>query len=48
VSKPISVVKFAETADELLKDGRHEARIEDSANESDDSPGPGEAGGEES
>ena len=48
VSKPISVVKFAETVDELLKDGRHEPRIEDSANEPDDGPSPDDAGSEES
>ena len=54
VSKPISVVRFAETVEQLLKDG-HEAAKEtpimdaDSlTNESGDSPGPSEAGGEES
>jgi two-component system cell cycle response regulator DivK len=54
VSKPISVVRFAETVDELLKNGHDKvgdaAEIdnpESRANESDDSPGPGEAGGEE-
>ena len=52
VSKPISVVKFAQTVDELLKDEElDEAEIdepEDPANQSVESPGPGEAGGEES
>jgi two-component system cell cycle response regulator DivK len=52
VSKPISVVKFAQTVDELLKDGGpDESEIddpEDPANQSVDGPGPGEAGGEES
>jgi two-component system cell cycle response regulator DivK len=51
VSKPISVVKFAQTVDELLQDANHAPEIDNSeswANESDDSPGPGEAGGEES
>ncbi len=58
VSKPISVVRFAETVDQLLKNGEDgranasagEAEIdnpESRANESEDSPGPGEAGGEE-
>ena len=49
VSKPISVVRFAETVDQLLPtsaDGG--AMSEDLANESDDGPGPGETGGEES
>ena len=51
VSKPISVVKFAQTVDELLQDANNAAEIDNSeswANESEDSPGPGEAGGEES
>jgi two-component system cell cycle response regulator DivK len=51
VSKPISVVKFAQTVDELLQDANNAPEIDNSeswANESDDSPGPGEAGGEES
>ena len=51
VSKPISVVKFAQTVDELLTP----AAVEDPsgvspqgwANESDDAPGPGDTGGEE-
>ena len=59
VSKPISVVRFAETVDELLKDGSGHHRPADGsdepeidnpesgANQSEDSPGPGEAGGEE-
>ena len=51
VSKPISVVKFAQTVDQLLADGAvpdptGEAQ-ESWANESDGVPGPGEAGGEE-
>lgn len=50
VSKPISVVKFAQTVDELL--GTHAVvpapEPEESwANESDDRPGIGEPGGEE-
>ena len=59
VSKPISVVRFAETVDQLLKNGHDrgaEAKRDDEpeidnpesrANQGDDSPGPGEAGGEE-
>ena len=58
VSKPISVVRFAETVDQLLKNGHHrtaqaesdEPEIdnpESQANESGDGPGPGETGGEE-
>ena len=68
VSKPISVVRFAETVDELLKsevdgpndrakpiepDAPHEAdkpeidNPESRANQVDEGPGPGEAGGEE-
>jgi two-component system cell cycle response regulator DivK len=52
VSKPISVVKFAQTVDELLTtpkrdDPQGEAQ-ESWANESDDNPGPDEPGGEES
>ena len=58
VSKPISVVRFAETVDQLLKnghDGTAEAASdepeidnpESPANESGDGPGPGETGGEE-
>ncbi len=58
VSKPISVVRFAETVDQLLRDdqagategAKDEPEIdnpESRANESGESPGPGEAGGEE-
>jgi two-component system cell cycle response regulator DivK len=58
VSKPISVVRFAETVEQLLKDGHDTAAREaattpaiddpeSKANTADDSPGPGEAGGEE-
>lgn len=58
VSKPISVVKFAQTVDDLLKDGHEQApqkpasepeidNPESRANTTDDGPGPGEAGGEE-
>jgi two-component system cell cycle response regulator DivK len=58
VSKPISVVRFAETVEQLLKDGHDqvpqqgdsESEIdnpESQANTADDSPGPTEAGGEE-
>ena len=51
VSKPISVVKFAQTVDELLPaTDKAEPVIDDFegwSNEADDSPGPGEAGGEE-
>ena len=58
VSKPISVVRFAETVDELLKNGHDrgppahaddEPEIDDPesrANQSEEGPGPGEAGGE--
>jgi two-component system cell cycle response regulator DivK len=49
VSKPISVVRFAETVEELLP--HEEAGSADDptalANESEDSPGPGETGSEE-
>jgi two-component system, cell cycle response regulator DivK len=50
VSKPISVMRFAETVDQLLQasgadDEANDA--EDQANEAEDSPGPTEAGGEE-
>jgi two-component system cell cycle response regulator DivK len=51
VSKPISVVRFAETVEQLLKHGSDKPEIDNPeswANESEDSPGPGEAGGEES
>ena len=50
VSKPISVVKFAETVEQLLKaDGKapESDELDDAANESEDSPGPTETGGEE-
>ena len=58
VSKPISVMKFAQTVDDLLSEGRDpaqgkpapEAEIDNSesqANTSDDGPGPGETGGDE-
>ena len=58
VSKPISVVRFAETVDQLLKNGHDrtaqaesdEPEIdnpESQANESGDGPGLGETGGEE-
>jgi two-component system cell cycle response regulator DivK len=51
VSKPISVVKFAQTVDELLADGGEsdptgEAQ-ESWANEGDGGPGPSDPGGEE-
>jgi two-component system cell cycle response regulator DivK len=51
VSKPISVVRFAQAVDELLapsaaEDPTGEAQ-EGWANESDDAPGPGDAGGDE-
>ena len=52
VSKPISVVKFAQTVDELLAPGAVDDPTGESAeswvNEGDGGPGPGEAGGEES
>jgi two-component system cell cycle response regulator DivK len=51
VSKPISVVKFAQTVDELLTAGNRADPPGESpaswANESDGSPRPGETGGEE-
>ena len=50
VSKPISVVKFAQTVDELLAVPADDPSIESSdswANEVDDGPGPSETGGEE-
>ena len=51
VSKPISVVKFAQTVDELLTAGNRDdptgKSSESWANEGDDGPGPGETGGEE-
>lgn len=50
VSKPISVARFAQTVDELLKTGGDdvpaEATTESWANEAGDAPGAGEAGGE--
>ena len=52
VSKPISVVRFAQTVDDLLKETNgNAAEIDDPeslANQIEDAPGPGEAGGEES
>jgi two-component system cell cycle response regulator DivK len=51
VSKPISVVRFAQTVDELLDGSRRNdpaGEAEESwANEGGESPGAGEAGGEE-
>ena len=48
VSKPISVMRFAETVQQLLPAGSEtEGLIDDLANESDESPGPEEAGGDE-
>ena len=52
VSKPISVVRFADTVEQLLKDHEpHEKPAiglsEDLSNEGDSGPGVGEAGGEE-
>jgi two-component system cell cycle response regulator DivK len=47
VSKPISVMRFAETVDQLLRPPADDA-VGDLANETDDSPGPTETGGEES
>ena len=51
VSKPISVVKFAQTVDELLAKGNDSDPTGESpaswANESEDGPGAGEPGGEE-
>jgi two-component system, cell cycle response regulator DivK len=51
VSKPISVVKFAQTVDELLTDASDKSAVgglEDPASDVEEGPGPGEAGGEES
>jgi two-component system cell cycle response regulator DivK len=53
VSKPISVMKFAQTVDELLRNGSdHGAPVVDNpesdANQSEDGPGADETGGEES
>ena len=48
VSKPISVMRFAETVDQLLHpDGAEGDEVEDAANDVADGPGPTEAGGEE-
>ena len=50
VSKPISVVRFAQTVDELLESGGGDPtgeKQEEWANEGAESPGIGEAGGEE-
>jgi two-component system cell cycle response regulator DivK len=51
VSKPISVMRFAETVDQLLQAGRGDKaeidRVEDPANDVAESPGVGEPGGEE-
>jgi two-component system cell cycle response regulator DivK len=51
VSKPISVVKFAQTVDELLEDASerelNKYGLDDFANEGNEGPGIGEAGGEE-
>ena len=44
VSKPISVMRFAETVDQLLQTGNAESEL---ANETVDNPGPTEAGGEQ-
>jgi two-component system cell cycle response regulator DivK len=51
VSKPISVVRFAQTVDELLQHGADADAIagtESWTNEADDGPGRAEPGGEES
>jgi two-component system, cell cycle response regulator DivK len=51
VSKPISVVRFAQTVDELLKEESDKAAVaavEDPATDLQESPGPSETGGEES
>ena len=50
VSKPISVVRFAETVDQLLQKGSDEPEIDDpesDANVAGEGPGPTEASGEE-
>ena len=51
VSKPISVVKFAQTVEELLTAGNKDDPTGESpeswANEGDGGPGPGETGGDE-
>ena len=49
VSKPISVMRFAQTVDQLLEHG-HDGEVvpeESSENDVTDAPGPDEAGGEE-
>jgi len=54
VSKPISVMRFAQTVEQLLEHGHdREAEVDDVVedlpeNDESDAPGPGEAGGEES
>ena len=50
VSKPISVVKFAQTVEDLLPPRSDTAEIDEPegwANQGGESPGPGEAGGDE-
>ena len=51
VSKPISVMRFAQTVDQLLKTGRQDAaeidEVESPTNVVVESPGPSESGGEE-
>ena len=47
VSKPISLMRFAQTVDDLLQAEPEEEAAVEAANESDDSPGPTETGGEE-
>jgi len=48
VSKPISVVRFAETVEELLSASSEAAsELDDPSSDFVDGPGPGEAGGEE-
>lgn len=49
VSKPISVARFAQTVDELLPSTGDGADVDSDvwANESEDGPGPNEAGGDE-
>ena len=49
VSKPISVMRFAQTVEQLLEHGHDgsTAVIEDPANDESEAPGPDEAGGEE-
>jgi two-component system cell cycle response regulator DivK len=47
VSKPISVMRFAQTVDDLLQAESEDEAAVDLANESDDGPGPAETGGEE-